>query len=84
MMGDLENADLCRHKPWHDRALDIRPDVTRQQQRDVAIQDLENDRVIVADPLPLPVGRGWMMHNDASVAETELFAFVSLVDDGTG
>src|SRR4029450_4188210 len=84
MMGAFENADLRRHKPRRDRALDVRADVARQQQRDIAIHDLEDDGVIVADPLALPGRRRWVKPEHASVAETKLVAVAPLLDYDAG
>ena len=49
----------------HDRALDVGADVAGQQHRDVAVDDLQHDRVVVADTRALPVGRRRMQHTDA-------------------
>ena len=57
-MRDLEDAGLRRHEPRHDVALDVRTDVTRQQQRDLTVDDFKNDGIIIADPLAFPVRRG--------------------------
>ena len=43
-------------KPRDHVGLDGPGDVTRQDERDVADPDVEHDRVVVADLLPLPVG----------------------------
>ena len=42
-MRDLEDPRLRGREQRKDRALDVRRDVTGQQHRDVAIDDLEHD-----------------------------------------
>ena len=66
-MGDLQNADAGGGELRGDRALDLAADVTGQQQRNIAIDDLQHDghdgtagrrfRMRVASPLPVETER---------------------------
>src|SRR5712691_2777956 len=79
VMRDLENARLRGHETRHDRAFDVAADVAGQQERDVAIENLEHDRIVVAHLRPFPVGRGRMEDEDARGANVEFLSLVALL-----
>ncbi|HXH06771.1 MAG TPA: hypothetical protein VNI83_09285 [Vicinamibacterales bacterium] len=64
MVGGLQDADAGRSDRRGERALDLRADVTGKQDRDVAVTDVQHDRVVVPHALALPVGYGRVEHGD--------------------
>jgi len=83
-MSDFEETDLRGKKPRQNRALYVRADVAGQQERDLAIHDLQDHRIVVADSLTFPVRQAWMQDENASVAEAELFTLVPPLEYGAG
>src|SRR5262245_65770335 len=56
----LQHAERRRWDAGDQLALDIATNVAWQHDRDVAVTQLEHDRVIVPDLTTLPVGLGWI------------------------
>ena len=63
-MSGLQDADGHIGDLRQERSLDRGADIARQHKRHVAVSDLEHERVVVADTLTLPVGRGRMPDAD--------------------
>ena len=74
MVGDLQDARRRRDQPWSDRAFHFPADVACQQQGDVAIDDLQDDRVVIADAAAFPVGLRRVQHAETNLAEAESVA----------
>src|SRR5882762_4677503 len=82
-MRDLQNSRVRRSKFRQNRAFDVAADVAGEQQRDVAIDHLDDDRIVVPHFLPFPVGRGRMQDEDARSGDAELLSFASICEHGT-
>src|SRR5258705_9656909 len=77
---DLEDAYLRRHQAWNDGALDVAADVAGQEQRDVAVEHLEDHGIVVAHPLPFPLRRGRMKNEHSRGPDAEPFALAPFLD----
>ena len=72
MVRDLEDDASGRRSSVRQEARSTsRADVTGQQDRDVAVAQLEHDRVVVADAPAFPVGRRRMQHPQLDAADLE-------------
>src|SRR5688572_5755807 len=61
-MADLQYAHACMRQLRDDDAFNVGTDVASQEHSDVALAELEDDGVVVADARPLPVRLGRMKH----------------------
>src|SRR5258705_12603077 len=84
VVRDFQDARLRGDETRNNLALDDAADITGQQDRDVAIEDLEDHGIVVAHSLPLPVGRRRVKNDYPCGADIERFALASLIHRDTG
>ena len=74
MVRRLQHPTPGRRKRAGQRGFDLCADVTRKDDRDITIANLEHDRVVVANDWPFPIGQRRMHGSDLDLTKLDRIA----------
>src|SRR5262249_12875469 len=78
VMRDLEDPQRRWPEVMSDPQFDLAADVAGEHDGDIAPPELEHDGIVVANPLPFPIGTPRMLHRDPHIVQKNGVVFLDV------